>query len=174
MHSSKEAIVAAYSDLVRVSGHAFPPVADVLRESGVARSTLYKHFDDRSALLVESMRGPFEILAVATLTGEVTSGVLALFEHFSDQRRGIAELLTMPHANRVALGLGATIQSRASGLCQSDAMRIAHSQLTLLRLWATGETPSPAEEMAAKFVAASTALLTALTTAGTAADGPDS
>lgn len=170
MHSAKKVIVAAYSDLVRTTGHAFPPVSDVLRESGVARSTLYKHFDDRSALLVESMRGPFGILAMATQSGQVTPSLLALFEHFSDQRRGIAELLTMPHANRVALGLGTEIQSKVDGLDHADAMRIAHSQLAFLRLWATGETPSAAEEMAAKFVAASTALLGALTAASPTAN----
>jgi AcrR family transcriptional regulator len=51
MNDTKDAIVAAYTHLVKSNRSAFPRINDLVRESGIARSTLYRHFDDRSACM---------------------------------------------------------------------------------------------------------------------------
>jgi AcrR family transcriptional regulator len=133
----------------------------LLNESGVARSTLYKHFDDRSAVLVEAMKSPFVLLATAAATGQVTEALTGLFEHFWAQRRGAAEVLASAHVNRLARGLCVELRTNLSGLGHPDALRIAHHQLTILRLWVEGETPCSPKEMADIFAKSCFAMVTA-------------
>lgn len=173
MESLKSTIVAAYTHLVRTKRVVFPSIADLLRESGVARSTLYKHFDDRSAMLVEAMREPFAILASATETERVTPSLTALLEHFWAERRGAADLLATPHASRVAKGLSIALKSKIDGLGHADAIRIAHSQMAFLRLWLTGEAPCSPGEMAKIFVTSSAALVAASASKAVPAENVD-
>ena len=49
---TRDAIVSAFNRLVLSTRRARPPIAHLLREAGVARSTFYKHFDDRDSLLL--------------------------------------------------------------------------------------------------------------------------
>ncbi|MFT3808409.1 MAG: hypothetical protein QM698_00670 [Micropepsaceae bacterium] len=161
MASLKSTIVAAYTHLVRTKRTAFPAISDVLNEAGIARSTLYKHFDDRSAMLVESMRGPFSVLAAAAQTGEVTPGLIALLEHFWAERRGAADLLASSSVDRLAKGLSAELGLRIRDLDRPGALRIAQSQISFLRLWVTGETPCSPVDMAAILARSSSALVAA-------------
>lgn len=161
VESLKSTIVAAYKHLVWTKRVAFPSVADLLREAGVARSTLYKHFDDRSAVLVEAMRAPFSVLATAAQTGQTTPGLIALLEHFWAERREAADLLATPHVSRVGKGLSAALVQTIGGLDQDDALRIAQSQLAILRLWLAGQTRCAPAEMAAILARSSFALVAA-------------
>ena len=161
MGSLKGTIVAAYTHLVRTKRTAFPSIADVLKTSGVARSTLYKHFDDRSAMLVEAMRPPFATLALSAATGQATPDLIALFEHFWAERRGAADLLVSPHAARLVKGLSAELRTKIDGLDHAGALRIARTQLSFLHLWLAGETPCSPGEMTAIFARSSAALVAA-------------
>lgn len=58
-------------------------------------------------------------------------------------------------ANRLARKLGEQINAKHSDLARADAVRVAHTQLTLLRLWLGGETPGSAAEVAGKIVKSS-------------------
>lgn len=71
--SARVAIVDAFSRLVLSTRRLRPPVAQLLREANVARSTFYEHFDSRDTVLVEAMRGPLSVLAEAITNGDPTA-----------------------------------------------------------------------------------------------------
>jgi hypothetical protein len=78
-----------------------------------------------------------------------------LLEHFWRERRVAVELLGQPSANRLARKLGEQINAKHRDLERDDAVRVAHTQLTLLRLWLGGETPGSAAEVAGKIAKSS-------------------
>lgn len=155
MEQSKNTIIAAFSRLVRGKRTALPSIKQLLTEAGIARSTLYRHFDDRTSLLVAAMHEPFEVLSAAAVEGKASPQLIELLEHFRNERRVAVELLEQPSANRLARKLGEQINAKESRLERADAIRIAHTQLTLLRLWLNGETPGLAADVAGKLARSS-------------------
>lgn len=161
MEQSKITIIAAFSRLVRDKRKTLPSVAQLLTEAGIARSTLYRHFDDRTSLLVAAMHEPFEMLSTAAVEGKSSPQLVGLLDHFWNERRVAVELLRQPSANRLARKLGEQINAKESRLDRADAIRIAHTQLTLLRLWLSGETPDLAADVAEKIAKSSVLQITA-------------
>ena len=152
---AKGSIIAAFSRLVHGKRTSLPSISQVLTEAGVARSTLYRHFDDRTSLLVAAMHVPFDILSTAAVEGSVSPQLIELLEHFWSERRVALELLGQPSANRLARRLGEQINAKHSDLARADAVRVAHTQLTLLRLWLSGETPGSAADVSGKIAKSS-------------------
>ena len=164
---AKIAIVEAFSRLVMARRSAKPPVADLLDEAGVARSTFYEHFDGRDAVLIDALEAPLSLLADAATRVVDEARLVALLEHFRENRRGAADILSGPLAGRVRRRLAALI---AAGLPEPEkeaAMEIANQQLAQIRLWLDGETRYPADRLASLLVASAAALRSAL-----AADRP--
>ncbi|MCC6789627.1 MAG: TetR family transcriptional regulator [Hyphomonadaceae bacterium] len=151
--NTRLAIVAAFNRLVLSTRRARPPVAHLLREAGVARSTLYSHFDDRDALLLEAMKGPLSVLADALMSEGHDERLVGLLEHFWQQRRGALDVLQGKFATRLVRVLADLIMARDATLERNDAIRLADSQIGFIRLWVSGETPGTSEALAAKMVA---------------------
>lgn len=162
MNDTKDAIVAAYTHLVRSNRSAFPRINDLVRESGVARSTLYRHFDDRSAVLVEALREPFATLSDAARTGRAGAALTNLLEHFWAERRAVTDLLATPHVSRLVTELGQNLAAAIAGLRRDDALRVAHTQIGFLRLWVSGETQATPGNMARILATSSSALVATL------------
>ena len=152
---AKSSIIAAFTRLVHGKGAVVPSIAQLLTEAGIARSTLYRHFDDRTSLLVASMHAPFEIFSTAAVEGKASPQLMELLDHFWNERRVAVELLGQPSANRLARKLGEQIKAKNRSLEPADAIRVAHTQLTLLRLWLGGETPGSAADVAGKIAKSS-------------------
>lgn len=109
------------------------------------------------------MHEPLEMLSTAAIEGEASPQLIALLEHFWTERRVAVELLGQPSADRLARKLAEQISAKASGLERADAVRIAHTQLTLLRLWLGGETPGSAADLAQKIARSSVLQIAAFT-----------
>jgi len=150
---TRVAIVEAFNRLVLSTRRARPPVASLLREAGVARSTFYEHFDSRDSLLLAAMNGPLSIMASAVSAPANVDGLTGLLEHFWEQRRGAADVVAGHFVSRLVRALADLIEQRAPELDRNDAMRIADSQIAFVRLWITGETPSSAPALAEKMIA---------------------
>jgi AcrR family transcriptional regulator len=155
-------IVGAFNRLVLSTRDARPPVAALLQEAGVARSTLYKHFDDKDSLLLEAMRGPLSVLAAAIDEAADVDRLTALLQHFWDRRRQATDLMSEPFSIRLVRALADTLAARHKDLDRSDILRVADSQLSLIRLWLSGETPCSAPVLAAKMIAIASAQRNAL------------
>lgn len=159
---ARRAIISAFNRLVLTTRRVRPPVTQLLREAGVARSTLYSHFDDRDSLLLEAMGGPLSVVADAAVGVGDDQKLVTLLEHFWDQRRGAQDVLEGHLARRLARELGQLIVARDTRLDRHDAIRIAESLLGYVRLWISGETPSSAAILARKMIASSAAQRDAL------------
>ncbi len=171
VEQAKSSIIAAFTRLVHGKDAAVPSIAQLLAEAGIARSTLYRHFDDRTSLLVAAMHGPFDILSTAAVEGKASTQLIELLDHFWNGRRAAVELLGQPSANRLARKLGEQINAKYSGLERADAVRVAHTQLTLLRLWLGGETPGSAADVAGKIARSSVLQIAGFGISGTGNSG---
>lgn len=161
---TREAIVSAFNRLVLRTRRARPPVAHLLREAGVARSTFYKHFDDRDSLLLEAMSGPLTIITQAIVSEHGEAQLTGLLEHFWDQRKGAGDVLSGSFATRLVRSLAMLIDERIPDLDRHDALRIADTQIAMVRLWISGETPGRADVLAQKMIATARAQRNAFST----------
>lgn len=161
MSGTRDSIVSAFNRLVLATRRARPPIAHLLREAGVARSTFYKHFSDRDSLLLEAMGGPLSIIANAITVDEGSPPLVALLDHFWDQGRCGAEVFTGQFGARLVRALAALIMARAPELERNDAVRMADTQIAFVRLWISGETPSAPSTLAQKMIASARAQRTA-------------
>lgn len=153
---ARSAILDAFNRLVLFRRQVKPRVADVIDEAGVARSTFYEHFDSRDSLLLSALRAPFAAIADAAAAGDADESLVAILDHFRENRRAAAELLTGPLAPRVVRMLAELISERIE-LDPPDALHLADMQIGFIRLWLTNETPYPAEALARKMIASASA-----------------
>lgn len=154
---ARAAILEALSRLVLTRRSPQPPVADLLREAGVARSTFYEHFDGRDSALIEALEGPLYLLAEAA-TGVADEARLSmLLDHFRDNRRSAADLLSGPLAGRIRRRLAALIEPRLDLQVADLALELANHQLAQIRLWLEGETRHSAARLAAIMIAGAAA-----------------
>jgi AcrR family transcriptional regulator len=154
---AKMAVLEALSRLVLTRRSPQPPVADLLREAGVARSTFYEHFDGRDSALIEALEGPLRLLAEAA-TGVADEARLSmLLDHFRDNRRSAADLLSGPLAGRIRRRLAALIEPLLDLQGADLALELANHQLAQIRLWLEGETRHSAARLAAIMIAGAAA-----------------
>lgn len=151
-NSARANIADAFSRLVLAKRDSRPPVADVLKEAGVARSTLYEHFDGRDSVLIESFRAPMGYIADAAASDGSDNGVevnlIRILDHLRDYRRGAVNMLTGPMAPRIARALTDLVAARLPGETQKSSAHLADMQLGFIRLWLTGEPPYAAADLA--------------------------
>lgn len=157
------AIVAAFSRLVLSMRSARPPIAQLLREASVARSTLYSHFGDRDSLLLEALKEPLSVLASALLfDGVDDERLISLLDHFWEQRCGTLDVFQGKFSSRIVRAFADVLMEKSVGLERNDAIRLADSQVGFIRLWVSGETPSTSEALAANMIAYAQAQLASL------------
>lgn len=147
---TRAAIISAFNRMVLRTRRTRPPIAQLLKEAGVARSTLYSHFDDRNALLLEAMRSPLSVIADTVVGACEHQRLVGLLDHLWEQRRGASDLLAGALSNRVVRTLAELIVARAPLCPHADALRIADSQIGFIRLWISGDTPTTSDLLARK------------------------
>lgn len=147
------AILDAFSRLVLSRRTAKPPVADLLEEAGVARSTFYAHFDGRDAVLIEAFEGPFSLLADAATRTVDEARLVLLLDHLRENRKGAMEVLSGPLAARMRRRFAEIIADQLPAEEKHLAIDLANQQLAQIQLWLAGETRHPAARLAALLVA---------------------
>mgnify|MGYP001407194829 CR=1 FL=1 len=166
--ATRIAILEAFSRLVLETRRIRPPVAQLLRRAGVARSTFYEHFNSRDTLMLAAMEAPLCVIAEAITGAPKVNHLAALLEHFWDRRRDAIHLLSSHTAPRIVRKLADLIGERAASLDHDDAIRIADTQIGFVRLWITAETPSAPQVLAEKMIASGRAQIGAFGEAGQA------
>jgi AcrR family transcriptional regulator len=146
--STRNRLLQAFNRLMLRELGRRPLLADVIAEAGVARSTLYDHFEGRDDLLLEALKGPMSVIAdAATRPGELDR-LTAILAHFHERRKEAADLLSGPLRTRIARVLAEQIAQRRDGLTSKAALQLATILLSLIHLWLAGTAPATTEEAA--------------------------
>lgn len=144
---AREAILAAFRDIVLESGYDAVRVLDVVQRSGVARSTFYEYFQSREDLLLDSLRAPLQMLAQLAGPMPDTRRTTAALEHFAQNRTLANSILEGPSAPAVRRLLAAMI-SDAAQRRPRFAEAAAGAQLAVVSSWLDGRDIRPAAEVA--------------------------
>ena len=156
---TRAAVLGAFASLVTKRPYDAVRMDDIVKRSGVGRSTLYEHFSSKDAILEVSLRGPFAILADAILPADNTSRLTGLLEHFWFNRRlGLILFAGTPRRKCTAV-LVEHIEhrlapKRAGGRgcliipTRLAATQLAEALLTPVVAWLSEESRCPAHTLA--------------------------
>jgi AcrR family transcriptional regulator len=168
---TREALQSAFTLLAQEHRYHEIRIDDILKASGVARSTFYEHYASKDALLAASMDGALTLLAeMATGTGG-TRQVADLLEHFWENRALARSLFQGTALRVVRITLVAQIEvrlGRAGGRLRLPSRLAAHAladgMFSPILAWLSGEAPCDPADLAAALRASSQAMLGGMAT----------
>jgi AcrR family transcriptional regulator len=155
---SRDAIVAALTELALRQRYDTIRTADLIALAGVGRSTFYEHFRGKDEVLLAAMAPILQPLASAALGRASKIQVRAMLEHVW-QQRGLARIILGGAAGiKLQRRLAAMIEARL--VARPDAappamvaIAAAAAQLTMLRMWVAGEAACPPADLAGQMLA---------------------
>jgi AcrR family transcriptional regulator len=156
---SRQKLLDAFFTLVLREPYDDITVGDIVARAGVGRSTFYEHFAGKDGLLAASLARPFGMLADTVQERDNTQGLVAILEHFWDNRRFVPGVFTGPtrrHSVAVLVRLielrlrAAPAARRASLLIPAHlaAIQLAEALFAPITAWATGQTACPPARLA--------------------------
>jgi AcrR family transcriptional regulator len=86
---SKDAVLATTNELMSEAGIGGVSIDEVSRRSGVAKTTIYRHWPSRSALLIDAcsrLRPPLEVPDTGSFKGDLTALVGYLAQQLNEAR----------------------------------------------------------------------------------------
>lgn len=156
---TKAALFDAFVELVLERRYDQLKVADIIARAGVGRSTFYEHYEGKDDLLRAGLSGPFGVLAAIVGERHDPARLVAVVEHFWENRR-VGNVLfagpTRPLLARTLAGLiEARLQARAElGDATLRAAQLAGGQMGLLAAWLSGQAPATPAAIAEMLYAA--------------------
>ena len=164
---TRDALHGALFSLMVRQRYASIRIEDLLRCSGVGRSTFYDHFRGKDALLLSAMDDALRLLA-ALPTGQAPPDTATrLFRHLHRQREQTRGLFAGRPLDLVRRALAAGIEARLAQRAlrvphRLAACMLAEATLAPLQAWLSGTGPCTAEDLAATLADAGTAALEAM------------
>lgn len=170
---TRQALFGAFFELVTKGRYDELKVDDIVRRAGVGRSTFYEHFKSKDQILAESLKGPFGLLADAIRPRDNTPQLVAVLEHFWDNRVLAQGILVGPIRSKTVGVLVQLIEERfkldrvgsPNPLIippHLAAVQLAESLLAPVTAWLSGESPCKAEVLASALRQTAVATLLAL------------
>jgi AcrR family transcriptional regulator len=138
--AARDAILAAFREIIMESGYETVRVIDVVERSGVARSTFYEHFQSREDLLRDSMRGPFERLAQLAAPAYDPARIAAVLEHLAENRALSKSVMKNPGTDALVDLLTELIENSAGSFVPAITARaVAGAQMAIVSSWLDGK-----------------------------------
>jgi AcrR family transcriptional regulator len=170
---TRNALRAAFTDLLLEQGYETMKVGDLAARANVGRSTFYEHYRTKRELLAASLIGPFTELASIVGIPPARRDLLPLLEHFRQNRRLGRVLLAWPTRVLLTRTLAELIQVRLPADARRPVQQIipsrmiatylAESQLALIESWlSAGKDNCSAEALAKALQCSSQAIVDAL------------
>lgn len=158
---ARQAILAAYNQLILRAEGIEIRVSEIVREADVGRSTFYEHFPNTESLLRESISAPFRIFAEASFTQD-HARLVAILRHFGEQQ---IQARSMMADARVRDQMTDVLVSQYENVIESTvknaddrnwcALHLAESNLAMVRQWIAGKLVCDATKLAHLLIACS-------------------
>jgi len=171
---SRQALLAAFVELVLEGGYASLTADQVAARANVARSTLYAHFGGLEGLLREALAGPSAGLAVLVDTPPDGEASTWWMRHFWSQRRRNRVFFAPPVRDIWVGRLAELIEPRLRALIAAErrpepilpvafvATQVAQAQIALIIHWLQAPAGVSPEAAAQALAAATRGLVDAL------------
>lgn len=154
------ALHRAFASLIQSNRYENLEVTDISTRAGVSRSTFYAHYSSMDALLAESIAGPFAVLADTIAADFAEPKLIALLEHFWENRALARGILVGPARRKTGEVLIRLIAHRlkSSGLHRRSALilpprlvaiQLAEILLAPVTAWLLGESRCSSVALAA-------------------------
>lgn len=170
---TREALHSAFILLALQRRYHEIRIDDILKASGVSRSTFYEHFAGKDALLAAAMDGPISLLAGMVAGESNPRQVAVLLEHFWENR-ALARSIFQGAAFRVVRNaLVAQVEARLKR-CDPGRLRLprrlaahalADGMFSPVLAWLSGEAACDPIDLAAALQASSRAMLAGMSVA---------
>lgn len=152
-------MTAAITELTLERGYSGLGPTEVAERADVGRSTLYSHFSGLDELLAHSLEKHLSTLAQCTLKPELDPALVALMEHFWEQRAAARSILRGDATPTISRSLSQKLESgllalhrsqRAQGASSASlaAVQLSSGQLAALDAWLSGRAPASPEQVA--------------------------
>ncbi len=156
---TREALFEAFFKLVLSMPYDELKVEDILRLSGVGRSTFYEHFTGKDDILATSVRRPFAALADAIREPDNTADLERVLEHFWENRVVAPTMFRGPAREVCVTALQGLIEERFKQDRVGSpnplllppalaALQIAEALLAPITSWVVGESSCSARVLA--------------------------
>lgn len=149
---TRDSIVEAFVRLALEQRYDTIRTADLIASAAVGRSTFYEHFRGKDEILVAAMEPVLLPLANAALAS--TAHVRSTLDHVWRQRAFARIVLAAGPGMKLQRRLAAMIETRLDEIGPEVAppammaMAAAAGQLTMLRMWVSGEAACPSAVLA--------------------------
>ena len=156
---TKAALFDAFVELVLERRYDQLKVADIIARAGVGRSTFYEHYEGKDELLKAGLSSPFGVLADMLGPQHDDARLLAVVEHFWENRRVGNVLFAGPTRPLLAKTLAGLIEARLRKRPEVQnpallAAQLAGGQMGLLSTWLSGAAPASPQAVADMLYAA--------------------
>jgi AcrR family transcriptional regulator len=145
--SAREAILAAFRDIILEGGYEQCRVLDVVARSAVARSTFYEHFQSREDLLRDSLRVPFEVFARLAAPSCDIARVAYTLDHIARNRALMRSLMANPGLETLISVMSEVLETDAA-VAPHISRAVAGAYLAVLSEWLIGNDARTAHELA--------------------------
>ena len=170
---TRDALLSAFIVLALQQRYHEIRIDDILKASGISRSTFYEHFASKDALLAASMEGATSLLAGMPVGESSVQQVAVLLEHFWDNR-ALGRSLFQGAALRVIRN--ALVAQVEAGLKRHDgsglrlplrlaAHALADGMFSPILAWLSGEATCSPVDFAAALLETSKATLAGMSVA---------
>jgi AcrR family transcriptional regulator len=167
------AILRAFAALMRGNRYESLKVADITTRTRISRSTFYSHYRNMDALLTDSIRGPFAVLADSFHPAFAESKLVALLEHFWEGRGLARGVLVGPVRDKTSGVLVRLIEDRlrSTGFHRRGSLiwppklvatQLAEILLAPITAWLLGESRCSPEALAKGLRRVSVAAISAM------------
>lgn len=161
---TRRVLTDAFLELVVERPYDEIAVGDIIERAGVGRSTFYLHYDNKDALLRQSLSPAFETLAETLSDRRDPARLVFWVETFWANRKAGRVLLAGPTRAFLVRTLADQIAPRLPDArtllipAPLAAAQVAEAQLGVIGAWLSGHSTCPALDMATALAAASRAI----------------
>ena len=145
---AREAILAAFRDIVLQNGYDRVRVLDIVQRSGIARSTFYEHFQSREDLLLYATRRPLQLLAQLAGPKPDTEKAALVLAHFVENREFALSIMD-GHSAGALRRLLAEMIAHEEQFPASLPDAVAGAQLAVITSWLERNDGRSAQQVAA-------------------------